>query len=95
MDKRPGCQECDSREAAEQIAKTLDSVLSICCCAKPVHQLIRKEMELERARVAEEEAKLWSRAFGAAAPAERKTQTRQHEQINAALAFRAQVDAPP
>jgi hypothetical protein len=45
---------------------------SECCCAASIRELIRAEIDYDRQRAAKEEASLWDRAFGPAAPADHK-----------------------
>jgi hypothetical protein len=63
-----------------------------CYCGVLLQRL--ETFEAERIRETDEVTQ-WDRTFGAPPPCDRKSRTRQHEQINAALAFRAQMDVPP
>ena len=54
-----------------------------------------EKMEADRARAAAEEARQWDRAFGAAAPSDRKLRGERTIQIASARALLANMNKPP
>ena len=64
-------------------------------CAEVIRRLISAEIECERARAAAEEAGQWDRAFGAAAPADRKLRGQRIIEIASARAFLSKMTKPP
>ena len=67
MVKLPGRQECKASTMAEEFANAAVPVSNECCC-----EALMRRLEADRVREVAEAARQWDRAFGAAAPADRK-----------------------
>ena len=93
MNKLAGFHQCCL--AADCAAEAVCSASEGSCFFATIRQLIRAEIDIERARVAAEESEQWERAFAASGPANLKTRNDPVIRVASARALLAHMNRPP
>jgi hypothetical protein len=78
------------QERTERLpASEYQPCLCKCCSSGAIRQLIRREIQADRARAAVEEAEQWESCFGEKSPPDKKAKQRRINQVASGRAFLA------
>jgi hypothetical protein len=86
--------ENDQERAGRVPASEYEPCLCKCCSSGAIRQLIRREIQADRARAAVEEAEQWESCFGEKSPPDRKAKQRRISQVASGRAFLALLNKP-
>jgi hypothetical protein len=75
-------------------ASEYEPCLCKCCSSGAIRQLIRREIQADRARAAVEEAEQWESCFGEKSPPDRKAKQRRINQVASGRAVLALLNKP-